>query len=94
MRSYINGNWEDIWISEKNCTILFVKIIAYYVSVLILTRKRCQIFLFETSKKPLFDFNKSIINATKDLVCAYKLNMAFYEVFGKEGYELLEKTIE
>jgi len=44
-------------------------------------------FLFDTSKKPLFDFNKSIINATKDLVCAYKLNMAFYEVFGKEGYE-------
>jgi len=51
-------------------------------------------FLFETRKKPLFDFNKSIIEATKDLVCAYKLNMAFYEVFGKEGYELLQRTIE
>ncbi|MCK5636456.1 MAG: orotidine-5'-phosphate decarboxylase [Thermoplasmatales archaeon] len=50
-------------------------------------------FLFESSKTPYLDFNKSIIDATKDLVCAYKLNMAFYEVFGKEGFDLLEKTI-
>lgn len=50
--------------------------------------------LFKTSKTPFLDFNKAIIDATKDLVCAYKLNMAFYEVFGKEGYELLEKTID
>ena len=41
-----------------------------------------------------FEFNKGIIDSTKDLVCAYKLNMAFYEVFGKQGYELLERTIE
>ena len=40
------------------------------------------------------DFNKSIIDQTKDLVCAYKINMAFYELFGKQGYELLEKTID
>ena len=50
-------------------------------------------FLLESSKDPLFDFNKSIINSTKDLVCAYKLNMAFYEILGKSGIELLEKTI-
>ena len=50
-------------------------------------------FLFKSSKKPYFDFNKSIIDSTKDLVCAYKLNMAFYEYFGKEGFELLDKTI-
>lgn len=50
--------------------------------------------LFKSSKNPYLDFNKEIIDATKDLVCAYKLNMAFYEVFGKEGFELLEKTIE
>lgn len=50
-------------------------------------------FLLETSKNPLFDFNKAIIGATKDLVCAYKLNMAFYEVGGKKGIEALEKTI-
>jgi orotidine 5'-phosphate decarboxylase subfamily 2 len=40
------------------------------------------------------DFNKSIINQTQDLVCAYKINMAFYEVLGKQGYEILEKTID
>ncbi|VVB59467.1 Orotidine 5'-phosphate decarboxylase [uncultured archaeon] len=51
-------------------------------------------FLLETSKNPLFDFNKAIIDATKDLVCAYKLNMAFYEVAGKNGFEALEKTIQ
>jgi orotidine-5'-phosphate decarboxylase len=50
-------------------------------------------FLRESSKDPLFDFNKAIIDATKDLVCAYKLNMAFYEVMGKKGIEALEKTI-
>jgi orotidine-5'-phosphate decarboxylase len=51
-------------------------------------------FLVETSKNPLFDFNKAIIDATKDLVCAYKLNMAFYEVAGKKGNDALEKTIQ
>ena len=50
-------------------------------------------FLFEKSKDPFFVFNRSIIDATKDLVCAYKLNMAFYEALGIDGFELLEKTI-
>jgi len=40
------------------------------------------------------EFNKKIIDETKDLVCAYKLNMAFYETLGKEGYTLLEDTIK
>ncbi len=51
-------------------------------------------FIFETSKHPYYEFNKSIIDSTKDLVCAYKLNMAFYEVLGSDGIELLKKTIE
>jgi len=51
-------------------------------------------FLFESSKHPYLEFNKSIIDSTKDLVCAYKLNMAFYEVLGAEGFELLKKTIK
>lgn len=50
-------------------------------------------FLLGSSKNPVLDFNKAIIDATNDLVCAYKLNMAFYEVFGKKGIEALEKTI-
>jgi orotidine-5'-phosphate decarboxylase len=51
-------------------------------------------FLFTKSKDPFFDFNKSIIDATKDVVCAYKLNMAFYEVLGLEGFKILGKTLK
>ena len=42
--------------------------------------------VFEKNKNPYFEFNKQIIDSTKDLVCAYKLNMAFYEVLGKTGF--------
>ena len=45
-------------------------------------------------ESPLLEFNKSIINATSDLVCAYKLNTAFYEHFGVQGWRALRKTIE
>ena len=30
-------------------------------------------------------FNRAIVDATKDLVCAYKPNIAFYEALGLEG---------
>jgi len=49
--------------------------------------------LFSRGKTPYLDFNKKIIDATKDLVCSYKINMAFYETIGFEGYKVLEKTI-
>jgi len=39
-------------------------------------------------------FNKAIIGATSDLVCAYKPNLAFYEALGVEGLGILEKTIK
>lgn len=38
-------------------------------------------------------FNKAIVRATKDLVCAYKLNAAFYEMCGDEGIAALNSTI-
>ena len=38
-------------------------------------------------------FNKAIIDATSDLVCAYKPNLAFYEALGTEGFSILEKTV-
>lgn len=41
-----------------------------------------------------FEFNKIIIEVTHDIVCAYKLNLAFYEEYGAEGYETLQKTLE
>ncbi|MBI1744772.1 orotidine-5'-phosphate decarboxylase [Candidatus Acetothermia bacterium] len=42
----------------------------------------------------LFEFNKQIIDATADLVCAYKPNLAFYEALGPAGLEELQKTRE
>ena len=42
----------------------------------------------------MLQFNKAIIDATCDLVCAYKLNLAFYEAMGIEGATILEKTIK
>jgi orotidine-5'-phosphate decarboxylase len=50
-------------------------------------------FLFQSSDTPFIDFNKTVIEQTKDLVCAYKLNLAFYEALGRKGYAILEKTI-
>jgi orotidine-5'-phosphate decarboxylase len=41
----------------------------------------------------ILTFNKAIIDATYDLVCAYKPNLAFYEAFGSEGFAILEETI-
>lgn len=37
-------------------------------------------------------FNQAIIDATWDLVCAYKINTAFYEAQGVEGILALRKT--
>lgn len=39
--------------------------------------------------KSMFDFACRIIDATSDLVCAYKPNLAFYESLGAEGISLL-----
>jgi len=40
-----------------------------------------------------FEFNKAIIDATSDLVCAYKLNLAFYEALGDEGLDALKGSV-
>lgn len=43
---------------------------------------------------PIFEFNKQIIDATKDYCIAYKPNIAFYEALGAQGWESLKKTLE
>jgi orotidine-5'-phosphate decarboxylase len=43
---------------------------------------------------PIFEFNKSIIDATHDLCVSYKPNTAFYEAYGMKGWQSLQKTIE
>lgn len=41
-----------------------------------------------------FFFNKEIIDATADLVCSYKLNIAFYSATGLKGLKNLKLTID
>lgn len=41
----------------------------------------------------VFEFNKAIIDATKDVSVSYKINTAFYEAMGIKGWEALEKTV-
>lgn len=43
---------------------------------------------------PVFEFNKRIIDATKDYCVAYKPNIAFYEAQGIKGWESLQKTLD
>ena len=50
----------------------------------------------DPTKMPIddvFEFNRAIIDATHDLVAAYKPQFAFYEALGLPGLEALEKTI-
>jgi orotidine-5'-phosphate decarboxylase len=39
-------------------------------------------------------FNRAIVEATADLVCVYKPNLAFYEALGPQGMEVLHQTVE
>ena len=39
-------------------------------------------------------FNRAIIDATKDVVSAFKPQFAYYEAMGIKGFKILEKTIE
>lgn len=45
------------------------------------------------TEDPVFEFNKAIIDATRDLCVAYKPNLAFYEARGPQGWVSLQKTI-
>lgn len=46
------------------------------------------------TEDPIFEFNKAIIDATKDYCVAYKPNLAFYECHGPKGWESLKKTLD
>ena len=49
--------------------------------------------LLETDD-PIFEFNRSIIDATAPYCVAFKPNTAFYEAHGVKGWKALEKTIQ
>lgn len=42
---------------------------------------------------PVFEFNRQIIDATKDYCVGYKINTAFYEALGVKGWESMERTV-
>ena len=43
--------------------------------------------------EPVLPFNRAIIDATVDLICAYKPNLGFYLMWGAAGVIALERTI-
>lgn len=45
------------------------------------------------SGNPVLEFNRAIVDATKDLCNSYKLNLAFYESLGEVGIEALRETL-
>lgn len=48
---------------------------------------------FRRESHPVRAYNEAIVNATHDLAVAYKLNLAFYEALGDEGWLDLEATV-
>ena len=46
----------------------------------------------QSKKNGVLEFNKQIIEATKDFACSYKINFAFYEALAKDGWTIIEKT--
>jgi len=74
------GKYDNI--VEKNNSILCVGLDSDYERL-----PEC----LKNEKNPMIKFNEEIINATKDLVCSYKPNAAFYESAGRIGFEAWQK---
>ena len=47
----------------------------------------------QQNKNAIVEFNKAIIDATKDYCVSYKINTAFYEANGSKGWEDMEATV-
>jgi orotidine-5'-phosphate decarboxylase len=48
----------------------------------------------EPNLESLLEFNRAIIQSTKDVACSYKINFAFYEQYGVEGFQALKATFD
>lgn len=73
-------------ISKKNNSLVCVG--------LDIDKKKMPGFLFDGDTNPYIEFNEAVINATQDIVCAYKLNLAFYEALGHDAWKVLNATIQ
>ncbi len=47
----------------------------------------------QSNSNAVFEFNKQIIDATKEYCVSYKINTAFYEAMGIKGWEAMEQTV-
>lgn len=47
----------------------------------------------QSQPNAVFQFNKAIIDATRDHCVSYKINTAFYESQGLKGWEAMEQTV-
>ncbi len=47
----------------------------------------------QQNKNAIVDFNKAIIDATKEFSVSYKINTAFYEALGSKGWDAMEETV-
>ena len=48
---------------------------------------------FRDERHPVRAYNEAVVEATHDLAVAYKLNLAFYEALGVDGWADLEATV-
>ena len=69
-------------------TMLCVGLDSDYEQLPAIVKAHCSI------EEALFRFNRDIIDATHDLVCAYKPNAAFYEAQGDAGFRALIRTVQ
>lgn len=64
------------------------------------SRRSCLCVGLDTDPKKLpvgmnvLTFNKAIIDATREFCVAYKPNLAFYEVLGAKGWDILAETVD
>ncbi len=55
-------------------------------------KEKIPVHLLELSD-PIFEFSKAIIDTTAAYAVAYKPNIAFFESYGLEGWQALERII-
>lgn len=51
-------------------------------------------YTYSDTNHQIFEFCRRVIQATKDHVCAYKPNSAFFESLGADGWRLMEKVFD
>lgn len=51
-------------------------------------------FKKDSIEEAIFEFNKSIIDVTGDLVSSFKFQSSFYEAYGVDGLKALKRTVE